>query len=161
MSNIVIELKAPEVVNAINNLINILSGNGVALSAPTQMQTQPQVTQSQPQAQQQIQNAPATQPPIMQPQIGQPQILQGQGQTQTFAQPQGASVPNMAPSVPTAGQTFTIDQLSLAATQLMDAGRKQDIVNLLSAFGVQALTLLPPEQYGNFATQLRAMGARI
>jgi hypothetical protein len=58
-------------------------------------------------------------------------------------------------------QAYTEQQLAVAATQLMDAGRQPELVNLLAAFGVQALTQLPKEQYGNFATQLRAMGARI
>ncbi|MPN41310.1 hypothetical protein SDC9_188853 [bioreactor metagenome] len=54
-----------------------------------------------------------------------------------------------------------MEQLAVAATQLVDAGRRQELVNLLTSFGVQALTTLPKEQYGNFATQLRAMGAKI
>lgn len=64
-------------------------------------------------------------------------------------------------TVPTTAQTFTIEQLAVAATQLVDAGRRQELVNLLSSFGVQALTALPKAQYGAFATQLRAMGAKI
>jgi len=66
-----------------------------------------------------------------------------------------------AGTVPTTAQTYTMEQLAVAATQLVDAGRRGELVNLLAAFGVQALTALPKEQYGNFATQLRAMGARI
>jgi len=68
-----------------------------------------------------------------------------------------------APSqpVPTAALTYTVDQLAIAATQLMDAGRKDDVVSLLAQFGVQALTLLPKEQYGAFATRLRELGAKL
>ena len=76
-------------------------------------------------------------------------------------QQQPAPVMTPAPAVPTTQPTYTIDQLAVAATQLNDAGRRQDLVNLLSAFGVPALTALPKEQYGAFATQLRAMGAKI
>jgi hypothetical protein len=54
-----------------------------------------------------------------------------------------------------------MEQLAVAATQLNDAGRRVELINLLSSFGVQALTALPKEQYGNFATQLRALGAKI
>jgi hypothetical protein len=54
-----------------------------------------------------------------------------------------------------------MEQLAVAATQLVDAGRRNDLVSLLGSFGVQALTQLPKEHYGVFATQLRAMGARI
>ena len=66
-----------------------------------------------------------------------------------------------APAVPTATQAYTMEQLAVAATQLVDAGRRTELVGLLNTFGVQALTALPKEQYGAFATQLRAMGAKI
>lgn len=66
-----------------------------------------------------------------------------------------------APTVPTTPQSYTLEQLAVAATQLMDAGRRTDLVGLLGRFGVQALTALPKEQYGTFATELRTMGAKI
>lgn len=90
--------------------------------------------------------------------------------TQTV--PTTASVPvqNTAPvptqtqapaGVPVSAPTYTREQLAVAATQLIDAGRRNDVVGLLSSFGVQALTALPKDQYGAFATQLRAMGAKL
>ncbi|MCM0760284.1 hypothetical protein M7775_17155 [Sporomusa sphaeroides DSM 2875] len=80
--------------------------------------------------------------------------------------PVAAPMPTQAPvqmqaAVPVAAQTYTVEQLGVAATQLMDAGRQPELIALLGSFGVQALTQLPKEQYGNFATQLRAMGAKI
>lgn len=76
---------------------------------------------------------------------------------------QQAPMPQTQPvaAVPVAAQTYTQDQLAVAATQILDSGRQQDLLNLLAAFGVPALTALPKEQYGAFATQLRAMGAKI
>jgi len=68
---------------------------------------------------------------------------------------------NPAPAVPTTTQAYTMDQLAVAATQLVDSGRREELVALLTAFGVQALTQLPKEQYGNFATYLRSLGVRI
>lgn len=67
----------------------------------------------------------------------------------------------MQTAVPTSPQNYTLDHLAVAATQLMDAGRRTDLVALLSKFGVPALTSLPKEHYGVFATELRAMGARL
>ncbi|MMZ69739.1 hypothetical protein D1872_326350 [compost metagenome] len=64
-------------------------------------------------------------------------------------------------AVPTSAPTYTMEQLAVAATQIVDAGRRNELVQLLSAFGVQALTALPKEQYGAFATKLREMGAKI
>ncbi|WP_156900226.1 hypothetical protein [Alicyclobacillus contaminans] len=76
--------------------------------------------------------------------------------------PQPAATPTPAPSaVPTAAPSYTLEQLAVAATQLVDAGRRTELVNLLSSFGVQALTELPKEQYGAFATKLREMGAKL
>jgi hypothetical protein len=69
-------------------------------------------------------------------------------------------VPQTA-AVPTSTQTYTMEQLAVAATQLVDSGRRTELVNLLQTFGVQALTALPKEQYGAFATQLRTLGAKI
>ena len=63
--------------------------------------------------------------------------------------------------VPTSNPGFSMDQLAVAATQLMDAGKRDDIINLLSTFNVQALTGLPKDQYGAFATSLRGMGAKL
>ena len=54
-----------------------------------------------------------------------------------------------------------MEQLAVAATQLVDAGRREELVQLLRQFGVEALTQLPKEQYGAFATALRQMGAKI
>lgn len=73
------------------------------------------------------------------------------------------AAPMTAPhaAVPTSAPTYTQEQLAVAATQLNDAGRRTELVQLLASFGVQALTALPKEQYGAFATRLREMGARI
>ena len=37
----------------------------------------------------------------------------------------------------------------------------QQLLELLGRHGVQAVTQLQPEQYGAFATELRALGAQI
>lgn len=86
----------------------------------------------------------------------------------TQSAPQATAVPvapadtGQAPAaVPTTEQSYTLDQLAVAATQLVDAGRREELVQLLGQFGVQALTALPKEQYGAFATALRQMGAKI
>ena len=76
--------------------------------------------------------------------------------------PPVAAVPAPEPqAVAPAGLTYTLEQISNAAAPLMDAGRIQDLFNLLQKFGVQAVTQLKPELYGQFATELRALGAKI
>jgi hypothetical protein len=95
-----------------------------------------------------------------------PGQAQQQSTPQTPQVQQQASAPIQTPAaqaatVPTSAQTYTMEQLAVAATQLVDAGRRTELLELLSSFGVQALTALPKEQYGAFATQLRALGAKI
>lgn len=67
-----------------------------------------------------------------------------------------------APTVPVAGApTYTLDQISRAGASLVDAGKMQQLLELLGRYGVQAVTQLKPEQYGAFATELRGLGAQI
>ncbi len=66
------------------------------------------------------------------------------------------------PAVPVAGTpTYTLDQISRAGASLVDAGKMQQLLELLGRYGVQAVTQLKPEQYGAFATELRGLGAQI
>lgn len=99
------------------------------------------------------------------------QFITGQQATATpvpTPQPVAPTVPTQqAPQAPvqapvqTQIPTYTQQDLALAATQLMDSGKQQDVLNLIASFGVQALTQLPQEQFGNFATALRTLGAKI
>lgn len=65
------------------------------------------------------------------------------------------------PAVPTAERGYTLDELAGAAMTLMDKGMQAQLQELLAGYGVEALPMLPQEQYGNFATALRGMGAQI
>lgn len=141
MFNVMIEIKAPEIAEAIRLLATSLHVTGLsAVDAQSNQHV----------------GIPAPAPAVAPSQAPAPQ---------TFAPaPQmPAAAPEAAPlaAVPTAAQTYTAEQLAVAATQLMDAGRRAELVSLLASFGVQALTQLPKEHYGAFATQLRAMGARL
>lgn len=67
-----------------------------------------------------------------------------------------------APSVPvSSAPVYTLDQISRAGASLVDAGKMEQLLALLGRYGVQAVTQLQPEQYGAFATELRALGAQI
>lgn len=57
--------------------------------------------------------------------------------------------------------TYSIAQIQQACAPLIDAGKQPDIVNLIKSFGVQALTQIPTERLGEFATALRGLGAQI
>ncbi len=67
-----------------------------------------------------------------------------------------------APNVPLAPPPqYTVDQIMAAGATLMDAGKVNELMNLLHSFGVQAVMDLKPEQLGAFATAMRELGAKI
>jgi hypothetical protein len=84
--------------------------------------------------------------PVPQPQYQQPPVYAAPGQT---------------PPLQVATPGYTMDQLAVAGMQLVDAGRREEIVQLLAQFGVSALQDLPKERYAEYAMALRQMGARI
>lgn len=61
----------------------------------------------------------------------------------------------------TATPTYTMEQLAVAATGLIDAGKMQDVQNTLASLGAQTLMNLPQEKYGEFASAIKAIGAVI
>ena len=158
--NITLTIQAPELSKAIESLaMSIQNLHGVAAN-PIGQSVAPQ---------QSVQNiAPAqthTTAPVMDP------VQQTQQQPSIAPQYQQL-VPNVvaetpsqqqaAPQVvPTSAPSYTMDQIAVASTQLMDAGKRDELLQLLASFGVQNLTSLPQEQYGAFATKLREMGANI
>lgn len=101
--------------------------------------------------------APIQQTPVAVPPV-QPAVPVHTTPVQTAAPVQVAPV---APVVPTVEHTYTLDDLANAAMTLMDKGMQTQLQNLLAGYGVEALPALPKNQYGNFATALRGMGANI
>ena len=118
---------------------------------------------------------PSVQPPVQvsapQPQVQPAVPIQAPVQTPMPQQvPTQQAVPVQPPiqqqevtpaQIPTSTQTYTQDDLARAAMTLMDAGKQQELLQLLNQFGVEALPALPQGQYGAFATALRGMGAHI
>lgn len=158
--NISIEIKAPELATAILALAEALKGTSLSTPqapvTPTATPVQPvQPVQPEPVQQHVYQAPPVQQQAPVHPTNAVP-ITPVQ---QPPAQQQAPVAPPQA--VPTSTATYTMDQLAVAATQLVDAGRRDELLQLLSSFGAQALMQLPKEQYGAFATKLREMGARI
>jgi len=64
-------------------------------------------------------------------------------------------------TVPTSTPAFTMEQLAKAGTQIVEANKKEDLLKALESFGVQALSKLPTDRYGEFAAKLRGLGAKI
>ena len=74
--------------------------------------------------------------------------------TMTMTSP--SNIPPQAPA-----PTYTPDQLAKAGAALAQAGKMVDALALLARYGVQSVNQLKPEQYGAFATELRALGAQV
>lgn len=151
-----LKIEAPGLEGAIHALAHALSGNIEGGQAAVSVDAQP-AQQAPSQAQQQP-SPPVHQAPINQGQQGVP-VAQQQPQQEPPIH-QAPPVPQQ-PSVPTSSPTYTMDQLARAASQLMDTGKQAELVQLLGQFGAQALTALPQEQYGAFATKLRELGANL
>lgn len=66
-----------------------------------------------------------------------------------------------APAVPTSAPQYTLDMIATAGSALIDAGKMDQLMQLLGKFGVASLTELAPESYGAIANELRALGAAI
>lgn len=139
MSNFTIEIKAPELVNVLSQLLIALTAPACAEAAYRAVEA-PQPSPVQPEY---IPQVPVSAPIPVAPPV-------------TDA---AASVMPAAPIA--AAPAFVLDDLAGAASALMDAGKQSELVALLGQFGVLALTQLPKEQYGAFATALRGMGAKI
>lgn len=141
MFEVRITIEAPELAGAINNLAAAIGGSKISLP-PTQQPAAAQPVVEQP-------AAPAPAPVQLAP-------IPAPG-------PAAHAMPSYpAPNVPLAQPPkYTIDQIMAAGATLMDAGKVNDLMNLLHSFGVQAVMDLKPEQLGAFATGLRELGAKI
>ena len=111
-----------------------------------------------------INPAPPTDPATFEPPIVVPAASPAP-QTQDAAIP--TTVPNTAnpapvtPVVPTGAHVYTLDQLARAGAALAQAGKMNEALALLAKYGIQTVSQLKPEQYGAFATELRALGAQV
>ena len=142
MLEVKVTIVAPELSGAINNLAAAIGGK-VAQSTPAAP-----VAQQMP--------APAPTAPVTPQMPAQPVPMAAP--TPVANAP--ASYP--APNVPLAPPPqYTVDQIMAAGATLMDAGKVNELMNLLHSFGVQAVMDLKPEQLGAFATAMRELGAKI
>ncbi len=60
-----------------------------------------------------------------------------------------------------AAPSYTLDALSRAGALLAQSGKMEQALALLAKYRIQSVNQLNPEQYGAFATELRALGAQI
>ena len=64
--------------------------------------------------------------------------------------------------VPTApAKEYSLDELLTATAPLLDAGKIADLQALMQKYGVAYMMEIPKEKYGELATDLRALGAKL
>lgn len=92
--------------------------------------------------------------------VQQPQIPVTPMQSTTPTQP--AATPVQQPQIPTTAvpATHTMDELAVAASQLVNMGKQSRLFEILHGFGVSSLMELPQEKYCAFAGCLKAEGVK-
>ena len=167
-----ITIAAPDLAAAINNLaVALANGNTVPAEKPAKVekQTEAKVAAQQAQAPVNPMQAPGaplsatpaqTVAPVANVPVAPAVVQQAAPAVAPVAQAPIAQVP-VAPAVPTGAPTYTLEMIARAGTALVDAGKMDALCGLLAKYGVEALTALDPAQYGNFANDLRALGAQI
>ena len=77
------------------------------------------------------------------------------------AVPVAAPVRDAAPAPVAPAPQYTPEMIQLATAPLIDAGKGEQLKGLLSKYGVMRVSDIPRDALGAFATDLRALGARI
>ena len=70
-----------------------------------------------------------------------------------------APVPAPAPAVPE--KAYNLNELSVAASSLIEQGKMQELMEIIRSYGVISLNVLPAEHYADFAAKIRKLGAKI
>lgn len=70
--------------------------------------------------------------------------------------------PQSVAAVPTAApKQYTLAEIQAACAPLMDAGKTDQLSEVMKSMGVNSLMELPEAKYGELAVKLRALGARL
>jgi hypothetical protein len=81
--------------------------------------------------------------------------------------PNTQEIPKATPDAPVAAvpvapaKEYSLDELLTATAPLMDAGKIADLQALMQKYGVASMMEIPKEKYGELATDLRALGAKL
>ena len=98
--------------------------------------------------------------------IGNAEVITSQQIAQTpIQQPIAEQIPQapIQPTIPTTQvqESFTQEQLAVAMSNAVSAGKMNVIQGILQQFGVQALTQINPTDYNKVATLLKEAGVNV
>lgn len=143
-----------ELAGAMQSCKNVETTTEVQSGMPAQVPpaTVPLAESTQPTVTPQTQQA-AT--PVQQPQIPVTPM-------QSTAPTQQTATPVQQPQIPTTAvpATHTMDELAVAASQLVNMGKQNRLFEILHGFGVSSLMELPQEKYCAFAGCLKTEGVK-
>ena len=152
-----ITIAAPDLAAAINNLaVALANGNTVPAEKPAKAEKQTEAKDAAQQAPvnpMQATGAPLSATPAQTAAQIAPAV--------PVVQPAPVANTTPAPTAPTSAPQYTLDMIATAGSALIDAGKMDQLMQLLGKFGVASLTELAPESYGAVAGELRALGATI
>lgn len=160
MFEVKVTIESPALVEAMNTLASaIVSGMTVkvpevkAVAQPVQNQQTAPAAPTQEVPQTPVQTQPIMNVPTAAPAPTAP--------TQAPVQQTPAPVAPTQPAQQTAKTPITLEAISRAGAALVDQGKMQQIMGLLSKYGLQAITQLQPNTYEAFAAEMRTLGAQI
>ena len=162
MFEIKVTIEAPEIVGALNRLsdaMSISAGNTLIQHPHAQMEAEAEKIETAAPAPVPVPVAPVPAPapePVPVPVAPAPAPEPVPVPVAPAPAPT-APAPEMKPSQP----KIDLDTISQAGAGLIDEGKMPEIMNLLKKYGVQAVTQLKPEQYTDFAADMRELGAKI
>ena len=158
MFEVKVTIESPALVEAMNNLASaIVSGMTVkvpevkAVAQPVQNQQTAPAAPTQEVPQTPVQTQPIMNVPTAAPAPTAP----------TQAPVQQTPVAPTQPAQQAAKTPITLEAISRAGAALVDQGKMQQIMGLLSKYGIQAITQLQPNTYEAFAAEMRTLGAQI
>lgn len=90
-----------------------------------------------------------------------PVAIQAELPTAPVVQPQPTQPTQQQIPTNFVAQEYTLEQIQLAMSGLIDAGKIGEVSVLMQSFGVAAIMQLPRDQYPPLVLKLREMGAQI
>lgn len=97
--------------------------------------------------------------PVAQPTTVAPVVPTSVSVPTTPEPPQAQPTPAAVPVAPV--KEYTLEEIQVALIPIMDAGRTNEIVELMQKYGVSDLTKVPKDSYPQLIQDIRNMGARI
>lgn len=161
MFEVKVTIVAPEIVGAINKLSDAITASveHKAAEAPA-VEAKPAQTAPAPAVEAKpLPVAPAPEPDPV-PVAPMPAPAPAPAPVASMPAPAPAPAP-VAPAPAVEAKPIDLHSISRAGAGLIDKGKMPQIMELLKKYGVQAVTQLKPEQFSDFANDLRALGAEI